>query len=517
MSSGSYIIYKCPTCDGLIKQRIIPCAITGFGPKWTDGRTYYPMLPSAGSLLKCPHCSVLLWHKQLIKLGEIDFSFGRKSRLYNKPWYGWFGFDDSHCEGRPEDEPDISSALYESEPSLKEYLDYVSLGVDNAEKERYLRLQVWWNANDARRASKAGVPMEPDEIGNLERLATLMDERDDDDRLLKGEIMRELGRFSEAEAILAKRFPRRLRHASELIRALNEARDTKVAEIVPPQPVPDDYSDAPAKLFPPLLTTITPSAGPVRPNGRGHPLVIIDARTRKNLFKKVSSYHRLGRFGYLFRDALTYIPLHPLAEDSWDDYKHRLDLLLTLLDVALYRTANKTRAESTAKLHQLHENAILQLRDDIRDGVIELDRLNTEANAELFTSRGVEGGSRALITTREIVGRERRKYRPLVSHPAAYCIVWLAHRLLPHWEETVLSENFSSSDGSSYVEIIAGIASRFLTESSAGDAEKAADEFDRRAWCCYVIDRLLLKMKGLDKDSSSSMDDLEFDWTSPFE
>jgi hypothetical protein len=184
------------------------------------------------------------------------------------------------------------------------------------------------------------------------------------------------------------------------------------------------------------------------------------------------------------------VPLPPEAKDSKEGFKHRLDLLCRLFRQFYDSYSVRPQEAMDGQRRQLHENAIIQLRDDIHDGLIDLDRIDPEANAELFSSRGLSHQGRILITTRVVTDPERRKYDRVVSHPAAHCIVWLTRRLRPHWEGCGPYD-----DGSGYLTLIAEGASDFLCNTHDSDADPATKACDRRAWCCHVIDRLLGKLK----------------------
>jgi hypothetical protein len=70
-----------------------------------------------------------------------------------------------------------------------------------------LRLQAWWASNDPFREDAAGwVAMErraPAEVANAAALLKLLNPEVGDEGLLQAELLRELGRFAEALAVLA--------------------------------------------------------------------------------------------------------------------------------------------------------------------------------------------------------------------------------------------------------------------------------------------------------------------------
>ena len=217
MTPGPTNILKCSGCAGLIAQHTIASGNT-FGARfWTDGKREAPMLPDQPWLVKCPHCAALLWITELEEVGKVD-------------WWG---------AGRDS----FGDASTYDTPTLDDYLALAGAGVADAEKERYVRLRAWWAGNDARRtgtfrAKLAGerpgdreVPATPAETGNLSALAGLLDGSDEGDLLMKAEVMRELGRFDEARALLARVTDGGLAKAREIIGRLVEQGDRTVREM----------------------------------------------------------------------------------------------------------------------------------------------------------------------------------------------------------------------------------------------------------------------------------------------
>jgi len=65
----------------------------------------------------------------------------------------------------------------------------------------------------------------------LRAFLTLLDETDDNDRIMKAEALRELGEFVVAEKLLATDFKDELTQAVSTIRRLNQKQIASVAEI----------------------------------------------------------------------------------------------------------------------------------------------------------------------------------------------------------------------------------------------------------------------------------------------
>ncbi len=104
-------------------------------------------------------------------------------------------------------------------------------GFSDHKKERYVRLRAWWAGNDGRRSAKARSPLSDSEKANLRRLADLLDEAGGHDRIMKAEILRELGQFDEAMSLLTQPFDDELSRAVAIIKDLVAKKDQFVAEI----------------------------------------------------------------------------------------------------------------------------------------------------------------------------------------------------------------------------------------------------------------------------------------------
>ena len=80
-------------------------------------------------------------------------------------------------------------------PSEKELLGFLSGPVLPRDKELYVRVWAWRSANDAwRRVPNATPAFSKDQVQNLKALSDMLDETEPNQRILKAEIARELGR-----------------------------------------------------------------------------------------------------------------------------------------------------------------------------------------------------------------------------------------------------------------------------------------------------------------------------------
>jgi len=114
---------------------------------------------------------------------------------------------------------------------MHDYLALLAAGIADKEKEHYLRLRAWWAGNDARRQGATPRPMSDEETANLEAFAPLLDGSDENDRIMKAEVMRELGRYEDATTLLQHTFSNALAQAATIIRTLATQRTPFVSEI----------------------------------------------------------------------------------------------------------------------------------------------------------------------------------------------------------------------------------------------------------------------------------------------
>ncbi len=205
MLPGPTIIKKCSSCLKPIAQDTIASGNTFGATFWTDGKREAPMLPDQPWLVMCPHCHALLWIDELEELGEIE------------PW----GERDSR----------FKDVIKYELPSHDEYCAFLEKDIETPDKERYVRLRAWWAGNDARRTKKTEMQISDREASNLTAFAQLLDEADPNDLVMKAEIMRELGRFDNARALLANSDNSNMSQAVSIIQCLVEKSDPYVREM----------------------------------------------------------------------------------------------------------------------------------------------------------------------------------------------------------------------------------------------------------------------------------------------
>ena len=171
------------------------------------------MLPEFPAVAKCRGCKRFYWVDQAEVKGEIAPS-GESKRV-------------------PEE-------WKRAEPvkhlTIEEYIEALDAGVGtDSEKERHLRVHFWWAVNDiVRRDANAQIPTSYAQKlnENLAKLSALLDESDPNDRIMKAEIARETGDFTQA-VLLLKGVPSNFGWVVDTILELSEKKNRLVTQLHP--------------------------------------------------------------------------------------------------------------------------------------------------------------------------------------------------------------------------------------------------------------------------------------------
>jgi hypothetical protein len=169
------IVRECPHCKAHVVQEDTLSGNTIGAKYYTDGKREAKMLPDHPALVKCPVCGGLFWVEEASRL-DVGFEA---------------------AQGKPQ-------VMASSE---KEMLQFLTSQTLPKEKEFYLRLRLWWMANDTWRWVPNAKPVfSKEQVKNLKALSALFDESLPGHRILKAEIARELGKFDECLLLLSYQF-----------------------------------------------------------------------------------------------------------------------------------------------------------------------------------------------------------------------------------------------------------------------------------------------------------------------
>ena len=178
----SFYIYKCPNCGNLISRESYISGNTFGAQIFSDGKIIAPMHPLIPNLTKCKKCETIFW---LSKLKEI----------------GTFGCDDCTNYVKEWKESDCAAFL-----DLEDNYNALDKGLaENKEEELNIRISIWWEYNNRIREGENIFRDEKDELRwteNLERLKTLLDQSDIDQRMMIAEINRNLGDFENCISVI---------------------------------------------------------------------------------------------------------------------------------------------------------------------------------------------------------------------------------------------------------------------------------------------------------------------------
>jgi hypothetical protein len=238
-------VHPCPGCNAFFLRRRLRSA-NFFGTQdWSDAKP--TMSWRQDPLVRCDACAALFWLDDVEAVGIMPQRPGKIGKLA-RAWLRWRG----DPEGRLQDQEDWSEAMRSW--GCAQYIGSVnfddvvfvlarSKGVSR-DRLLWLRNRIWWGLNDRFRNRVDGsplrdVPMWPValERANMEVILDML--RDVEvhpwQRIQQGELLRLLGRFDEAIAVL-KAVPAdghsEVRAAK--IERLAARGDTQVRELSPP-------------------------------------------------------------------------------------------------------------------------------------------------------------------------------------------------------------------------------------------------------------------------------------------
>jgi hypothetical protein len=206
------ILYQCPACADYFKR-------SGFRslhfddeiPDWSDGRNGNWWARESGSVGRCPSCSGIVWiddAEKLMPAPQEPRPIGPISRV----WHLVIG--DRNGRLREEREWKVLPAgVQQAEyfDGLVHAHDFIealtSFSSDAQDRETYLRRRIWWASSDHLRGQRGvsliALPSVAEDVAhaNMQRLLELF-EHDPKEQVARGELLRRLGRFDEAVAVL---------------------------------------------------------------------------------------------------------------------------------------------------------------------------------------------------------------------------------------------------------------------------------------------------------------------------
>lgn len=211
-SFSSPSVHACPGCDVFFLRRRLR-SFNFFGARdWSDGvpSMWWRQEP----LVRCSACAALFWLEDIEPVGIMPDA-PRPIGRFIRAWLRWRGDPQGLLHSEEEWGRAMASwgqAGYIGSVKFDDVM-YVlarSKGISRA-RVLWLRKRIWWDLNDRYRTRQDGSPI-PDvptwpqalERSNMEAILAMLREGDGHptDMIEQGELLRELGRFDEAIAML---------------------------------------------------------------------------------------------------------------------------------------------------------------------------------------------------------------------------------------------------------------------------------------------------------------------------
>jgi len=207
------IIHQCPACAGYFKRH----ALTSMHfhadvPDWSDGKNGQWWASASGSVGRCPVCSTSVWIEDAVEVMHLPRHTPMMGGL-DRLWHRMTGDRNGRLRDVLEWEA-LPATLRNAESFrwLSEADDFIAALTEappqSPERELHLRVRLWWALNDRLRHDGDGTPSESHSLmqrsiarPNMLRILELI-EGSPNAQVTRGELLRQLGRFDEAVAVL---------------------------------------------------------------------------------------------------------------------------------------------------------------------------------------------------------------------------------------------------------------------------------------------------------------------------
>ena len=202
MRPATPLMRLCPKCRAPFREARISSFNTIGLERYTDGKVSGPYVQDFHRLCVCPECSLPVWLEDAVKLGEFrGYSTCPIPAFLLRDCPRPVQSDDVTGEGYHPD-PEWEATKYCRDPALGDYLSALEEKGIAREREIYLRIELFWLANDRARLGRTELELPQEARANIYALFNLLDDADEHERLLKAEAARELGQFELAVTLL---------------------------------------------------------------------------------------------------------------------------------------------------------------------------------------------------------------------------------------------------------------------------------------------------------------------------
>jgi hypothetical protein len=180
MLPGPNYVYKCPNCGNLLTTGSLMSGNTFDAKIFSDGKRIAPMLPEFPNLTKCKKCDTFFWLSKLKEIGTY-----KRGDKKSSDW-----------------EMADKADFLDIEDYFKALNDNFA---ENRQEELFIRIRIWWAYNDRKRDGRNQFIDENDEIKwreNCNKLISLFDQSDLNQKIMVAEIHRNLGDFENCITII---------------------------------------------------------------------------------------------------------------------------------------------------------------------------------------------------------------------------------------------------------------------------------------------------------------------------
>lgn len=216
-------ILKCPHCGALAKL-IANIVEQTDDSVWTDGKLEH----QCPSLTRCKSCKHFYWISEADEVGVfIGYLADINPDQFPKEWNDAQVIEELN-------EKDLLDAVKDPDVIkgtnglVRKIKSFIFKKADNV-YELNLRVLAWWAGNDQVRGKRAEkFERTPQARNNLKKLFALLDSNDPNQRLMKAEVARELGKFKESLRLLDCKYPGSHETAKKILKRLVEKKDSIV-------------------------------------------------------------------------------------------------------------------------------------------------------------------------------------------------------------------------------------------------------------------------------------------------
>ena len=204
MLSGPTIIISCPLCGRYAKKATIISGNTFGAQLWSDCKRIAPMMPDFPKLTVCKKCDQFFWVKDAKEVETVT----DRNDLREK-------WDDLN---------------YVEFPTFYQYYKALELIPD----ELFIRVNIWRSFNDFFRDKKEDqITPEIEQMNteNLSALLKILNDSDNNELLMKVEILRNLGEFEASRELLNRMNDPNLSWVKDKLLTENNSKNKKVIQL----------------------------------------------------------------------------------------------------------------------------------------------------------------------------------------------------------------------------------------------------------------------------------------------